>query len=102
MTRTALVVIASVACGLVMNAVLGSNQSNIHPLGYVAHRGTPAAIDGRLDDAAWRDAAWTDRFVDIEGDPSRRPAFDTRVKMLWDDDTSTSAPSWSSRTSGPR
>jgi hypothetical protein len=56
------------------------------PKGYVALRaGSPLLIDGKLDDAAWRDAPWTDLFVDIEGDAKPKPALDTRVKMLWDD-----------------
>ena len=56
------------------------------PKHYIAHRAaTSLVIDGRLNDAAWRDAAWTDPFVDIEGDSKPRPRFDTRVKMLWDD-----------------
>jgi hypothetical protein len=42
-------------------------------------------IDGKLDDEAWQAAAWTDAFVDIEGDRKPRPRFRTRVKMLWDD-----------------
>lgn len=42
-------------------------------------------MDGRLDDDAWREAAWTDDFVDIEGEAKPRPALRTRVKMLWDD-----------------
>jgi hypothetical protein len=41
-------------------------------------------VDGRLDEAAWRAAAWSDPFVDIDG--TRRPAVSTRVKMLWDDE----------------
>ena len=45
----------------------------------------PLAIDGRLDDAAWRNAAWTESFVDIEGARQAAPRFRTRVKMLWDD-----------------
>ena len=42
-------------------------------------------IDGHLDDAAWRAAPWTPAFVDIEGAAKPRPRFQTRVKMLWDD-----------------
>ena len=56
------------------------------PLGYVCYRATsPVAVDGRLDDGAWRDAPWTDDFVDIEGDKKPRPTLRTRAKMLWDD-----------------
>jgi hypothetical protein len=45
----------------------------------------PLKIDGKLDDAAWKNAPWTDWFVDIEGDAKPTPRFRTRVKMLWDD-----------------
>ena len=56
------------------------------PRGYVCLRaGSPVTVDGALTDLAWRDAPWSDRFVDIEGDRRPVPALDTRVKMLWDD-----------------
>ena len=35
---------------------------------------------------AWSHAPWTDDFVDIEGDSKERPEWQTRVKMLWDDE----------------
>jgi hypothetical protein len=58
----------------------------VPPRGYVCHRAAgPVTIDGRLDDGPWRDAPWTDDFVDIEGDVKPRPRCRTRVKMLWDD-----------------
>lgn len=41
-------------------------------------------VDGRLDDAAWAAAPWSDRFVDIEGDVRPAPPLATRVRMLWD------------------
>ena len=56
------------------------------PLRYECRRATtPIRVDGRLDDAAWKDAPWTAAFVDIEGDAKTRPRFQTRVKLLWDD-----------------
>src|SRR5687767_3040001 len=57
------------------------------PKKYVAYR-APAKlnVDGKLDEAAWASAAWTDAFVDIEGDTRPRPRFRTRAKMLWDDE----------------
>ena len=57
------------------------------PKTYVAYR-APAKLnmDGKLDEAAWASAAWTDAFVDIEGDARPRPRFRTRAKMLWDDE----------------
>jgi len=58
-----------------------------HPRGYVAFRaGQPPHIDGRVDDSVWLAAPWSDTFVDIEGDRKSRPRFETRVKMLWDDE----------------
>ncbi len=47
---------------------------------------TPVRIDGKLDDPAWKAAAWTTNFVDIEGSIKPAPRFRTRVKMLWDDE----------------
>lgn len=56
------------------------------PPGYVCHRAPVApVIDGKIDDAAWKDAAWTSDFGDIEGDAKPAPTLRTRVKMLWDD-----------------
>lgn len=43
-------------------------------------------VDGKLDDAAWAKAQWTEDFVDIEGDRQPKPALQTRAKMAWDDD----------------
>jgi len=45
----------------------------------------PLGIDGRLDEAAWIAAPWSDAFVHIEGDLKPKPPLLTRVKMLWDD-----------------
>jgi hypothetical protein len=47
---------------------------------------SPLRIDGRLDDAAWKSAPWTDFFVDIEGAAKPLPRYKTRAKMLWDDE----------------
>lgn len=47
---------------------------------------TPPVIDGKLDDLCWKDASWTEDFVDIQGDSHTKPRFRTRAKMLWDDD----------------
>lgn len=57
-----------------------------HPRGYVAYRtAVPILIDGRLDDPAWREAAWSEAFVDIEGTARPAPRHATRMKMAWDD-----------------
>lgn len=43
-------------------------------------------LDGNLDKEFWAEAAWTNDFVDIEGDIRPKPRFRTRAKMLWDDE----------------
>lgn len=61
------------------------------PRGYVAARtASPLTIDGKLDDAAWGSAPWTEPFVDIEGNKGsvsgaqgQTPLL-TRAKMAWD------------------
>lgn len=65
---------------------LGASNEYAPPKYYVCHRASPVKIDGKLDDIAWRAAAWTDLFVDIEGDKKPQPRFRTRVKMLWDNE----------------
>lgn len=63
-----------------------AGRGDAHPRGYVAYRAATAiTVDGRLDDPAWRDAPWSDLFVDIEGGLRPKPRLATRVKMLWDD-----------------
>ena len=57
------------------------------PKGYICYRADrPIDVDGKLDDPSWADAPWTDAFVDIEGDRKPTPRFETRAKMLWDDE----------------
>ena len=58
----------------------------ITPRHYLCRRATaPVVIDGKLDDAAWAKAPWTDKFVDIQGKAKPAPRFRTRAKLLWDD-----------------
>jgi hypothetical protein len=57
-----------------------------HPPGYVCVRAAePIAVDGSLDDPAWRAAAWTDDFGDMATGVRPDAALRTRVKMLWDE-----------------
>jgi hypothetical protein len=57
------------------------------PRQLVCYRTTgPLAIDGRPDEPSWKSAAWSESFVDIEGDRAPQPRFATRAAMLWDDD----------------
>jgi hypothetical protein len=43
----------------------------------------PPAIDGKLDDAAWKRADWTAELGDIIS--GKKVPLSTRAKMLWDD-----------------
>lgn len=42
-------------------------------------------VDGKLADPCWAQAAWSEPFVDIEGQRKPKPLHPTRMKMLWDD-----------------
>ena len=42
-------------------------------------------LDGDITDKEWKEAAWTNLFVDIQGDKKPAPKFQTRAKMLYDD-----------------
>ena len=50
----------------------------------VAKTEKPLVIDGLADEAAWDGAEFSQPFIDIEGD--KTPKYETRMKMLWDDD----------------
>lgn len=56
------------------------------PEEYVCYRTSGAiTLDGKLDEASWQSAPWTNDFVDIQGERKPKPTFRTRAKMLWDD-----------------
>ena len=57
-----------------------------YPRQDVAYMSSEApTIDGRLDEAMWRDVAWSEAFVDIRGaDFVPAPWLETRVKIRWD------------------
>lgn len=58
-----------------------------NPRGYECRRASePPVPDGRLDEPDWLAAGWSERFVDIEGPSRPEPRFETRMKMLWDDE----------------
>ena len=61
--------------------------ANWAPRTYLAARAPgEVRIDGRIDDAEWAGAPWTEPFVDIEGDRRPAPRHETRARMMWDDD----------------
>lgn len=71
-----------------------SHESKLPPSTQTAHPNTYACprtittprLDGKLDEAIWGHAPWTDLFVDIEGDRKPLPHCQTRARMMWDDD----------------
>ena len=66
-------------------AVLPEPAIPFAPRGYVAYRAEqPPRVDGRLEEAAWQAAPWTEDFTDIEGPSKPAPRLRTRAKLLWD------------------
>ena len=59
----------------------------VMPRHYICGRATgPITVDGRLDEPSWIKAPWTQYHLDIEGRMRPvKPRFNTRTKMLWDD-----------------
>lgn len=57
-----------------------------NPLKYVCYKTSePLNVDGDLNESSWNKAEWTTDFADIEGAVKPVPRFQTRAKMLWDD-----------------
>jgi len=57
------------------------------PRGYLRpFTASPITIDGKLNEAAWTAAPWTDDFRDIQGAAKPPPRFRTRAKLLWDNE----------------
>jgi hypothetical protein len=85
---------AMAACLLLASGVLRASDcadwlnrmQPINPRSYVCrHAGAPVLVDGKLNDAAWKSAPWSEDFVDIQGASKPKPRFRTHVKMLWDE-----------------
>jgi hypothetical protein len=80
-------------CAMMLAAALADAQAplavpplDLVPESYFCHRaGSPVAVDGRLEEPAWKAATWSNPFVDIQGSAQPRPRFATRMKMIWDD-----------------
>tara|TARA_B100000214_G_scaffold374502_1_gene357476 strand:+ start:2120 stop:3202 length:1083 start_codon:yes stop_codon:yes gene_type:complete len=56
------------------------------PRTYVCHKlEKPILLDGKLNDEGWEEVKWSKSFVDIEGNLKPEPFYDTKVKMIWDE-----------------
>lgn len=55
------------------------------PRVYVANQTSELfIIDGIPDESSWQKAIWSNSFIDIQG--VKKPKFNTRMKMTWDDE----------------
>jgi predicted peptidase len=85
-TAAVAVVAGSAARAAGDSAADWSKMKRLQPRGYVCCRADTAInVDGKLDEAAWERAPWSEPFADIEGDAKPAPTYCTRAKMLWDD-----------------
>jgi hypothetical protein len=58
----------------------------LQPKGYFAYFANNApVIDGKIEDAEWQQAGWSDNFIDIEGSAKPELSLKTKMKMLWND-----------------
>lgn len=61
------------------------NNIPFSPETYVVYKtSNELSIDGIANEKEWQKTPFTNKFVDIEGDIKPIPKYDTRVKMLWD------------------
>ncbi len=82
-----LLLLPSVVLATALSAALGFDCTfaDSYPKQYVSYKTDKTlTLDGKLDDPAWQEVAWTDRFVDISTATSPRLA--THAKIRWDDE----------------
>ncbi len=65
------------------SAKSSATMENGKPLYRCAFTSVAPTIDGKIDDDAWKTAAWTQDFVDVTD--GAKPPLRTRVRLLWDD-----------------
>ena len=71
-------------CCLITISSCAQSVKNSTPETYIAYKAQEAIeIDGDGADESWNQVAWTNLFIDIEGE--KQPKYKTQVKMLWDD-----------------
>ncbi|SFE36128.1 Carbohydrate family 9 binding domain-like [Thermophagus xiamenensis] len=68
--------------------ILWKSEINIpqfDPRSYVCYKvSSPIVVDGKLNEEAWQLVPWTEPFMDIRGGNFPAPPFETKVKILWD------------------
>lgn len=56
------------------------------PRHYVCYRtDEKIKIDGKLNERSWQKAKETESFVDISGEGFPKPIYDTKARLMWDD-----------------
>ena len=75
---------------LILLVNCSSKQPNVNvivqkiPKNHIAYfTSDKITVDGKDDENVWKEALWSDSFIDIEGE--KTPKFKTQFKMLWDD-----------------
>ncbi len=57
------------------------------PLKYYCHITYDSInINGKLTENAWKNTPWSENFVDISGNSNLTPKYNTRMKMMYDND----------------
>jgi hypothetical protein len=64
-----------------------SQNKSAEPKSYTIYKTAKAPkIDGKISNREWKDAIWTDDFVDISDTINPTPKHKTKCRMLWDDE----------------
>lgn len=82
----AILFLLNISAGFAQSLFAGKEDLLSAPRQYIVSFNPAAPVmDGKLDDAVWQKAEWTEYFKDIEGDKLPAPTWNTRVKMSWND-----------------
>lgn len=83
---TLVVLFAVLVTDCLFSQELGTPSISFSPETYVVYKtGNPILIDGNINKAEWKTVPWTHPFRDIRGVDYPAPRYETRAKMLWDD-----------------
>jgi len=63
-----------------------SPSLEFRPESYICYKTNKLSIDGVIDEESWKQALWTADFIDIEGSLKPAPLYNTRAKLLWDNE----------------
>lgn len=64
-----------------------NSNSDFTGRNYVVYKAADSLmIDGELNEPGWKKAVWTSTFLDIRGNSAAEPFYQTKAKMLWDND----------------